>query len=93
LLDIGPGEKRNPSHIKQGEAAIWQRRFWEHTIRDELDFNRHVDYIHYNPVKHGLVKSVKDWPWSTFHRYVREGYYQPDWGSTEELPGDLIIGE
>jgi putative transposase len=93
LLDIGPGEKRNSSHIKQGEAAIWQRRFWEHTIRDELDFNRHVDYIHHNPVKHGLVKSVGDWPWSTFHRYVREGFYQPDWGSSEELPDDMLIGE
>jgi putative transposase len=80
LQQVGSGEERNDSRIKQGEAAIWQRRFWEHTIRDEEDFNRHLDYIHYNPVKHGLVKNVADWPWSSFHRYVRLGFYDPDWG-------------
>jgi putative transposase len=58
------------------ERGIWQRRFWEHQIRDEKDLHRHVDYIHCNPVKHGLVDIVEDWPWSTYHRFVREGYYK-----------------
>jgi putative transposase len=58
---------------RNGELALWQRRYWEHTIRDERDFARHVDYIHFNPVKHGLVRRVRDWEHSSFHRYVREG--------------------
>jgi len=57
------------------ERGVWQRRFWEHQIRDVEDLQRHVDYVHYNPVKHGLVEQVEDWPWSTYHRYVREGIY------------------
>src|SRR6185369_4329424 len=57
----------------KGEHAVWQRRFWEHQIRNDDDMARHVDYVHINPVKHGLVKRVSDWRWSTFHRYVREG--------------------
>jgi putative transposase len=80
LTQIGPGETRNESRLRRGEAAIWQRRFWEHTIRDEVDLNRHRDYIHYNPVKHGLVKIVAEWPWSSFHRYVGLGYYEAGWG-------------
>jgi putative transposase len=63
-----------------GEPALWQRRFWEHTIRNDRDFERHVDYIHYNPVKHGLVGRVRDWPHSSFHRYVRLGLVAQDWG-------------
>jgi putative transposase len=66
--------------LKRGEAAIWQRRFWEHTIRDEADLNRHRDYIHFNPVKHGLVDRVCAWRWSSFHRYVRMGLYDMEWG-------------
>jgi putative transposase len=62
-----------------GSLALWQRRFWEHTIRDEVDFARHVDYIHFNPVKHGLVKRVGDWPHSSFHRYVQDGVLPFDW--------------
>jgi len=62
-------EMHNVSRQKRGEATIWQRRFWEHTLRNEEDFERHVEYIHYNPVKHGLVRSVEEWPWSSFHRY------------------------
>ena len=73
LDQVGPGEIRNASRLSRGEAAIWQRRFWEHTIRDEEDLNRHRDTIHYNPVKHGLVKRVSAWRWSSFHRYVRIG--------------------
>jgi putative transposase len=64
---------------RNGELALWQRRFWEHTIRDDGDFERHVDYIHFNPVKHGLVARVRDWPYSSFHRYVRRGLLPEDW--------------
>nr|WP_276519519.1 transposase [Bradyrhizobium elkanii] len=62
-----------------GDLALWQRRFWVHTIRDEDDFARHVDYIHFNSVKHALVRRVCDWPHSSFHRYVREGVLPIDW--------------
>jgi putative transposase len=62
------------------EKGIWQRRFWEHQIRDAVDLQRHVDYIHHNPVKHGLVKQVKDWPYSSFHRYVVAEDLPTDWG-------------
>jgi putative transposase len=65
---------------RNGERALWQRRFWEHTIRGESDFERHVDYIHFNPVKHALVTRVRDWPYSSFHDYVRRGVLPPDWG-------------
>ena len=66
LDEIGPVEIRNQSREKRGEASIWQRRFWEHTIRDQEDLDRHINYIHYNPVKHGLVQRVRDWQWSSF---------------------------
>jgi len=72
---------RNKSRERSGEAAIWQRRFWEHLIRDQEDFAKHMDYLHYNPVKHGLVCRVADWQWSTFHHCVKEGYYKQDWGN------------
>ena len=65
------------------ERGIWQRRFWEHTIRDENDFQRHMDYIHYNPVKHRLVETVKEWPYSTFHRHVKQGTYPENWAGTK----------
>jgi REP-associated tyrosine transposase len=74
------GERRNRSRMTKGERGIWQRRYWEHLIRDERNYARHVDYVHYNPVKHGLVKCVKDWPYSNFHRYVRSGVYPENWG-------------
>ncbi|MBI2716139.1 MAG: transposase [Rhizobiales bacterium] len=67
-----------PRHLN-GEHALWQRRFWEHTIRDDRDFERHVDYIHINPIKHGLVARVRDWPHSSFHRYVRRGLLPENW--------------
>jgi len=67
------------AHHRNGEYALWQRRFWEHTIRDDKDFERHVDYIHFNPVKHGLVGRVRDWPYSSFHHYVRRGILPADW--------------
>lgn len=76
------------SRLKHREATVWQRRFWEHRIRDEADMRRHSDYIHYNPVKHGLVDSPKDWEHSTFHRYVEAGIYPEDWGGgVSDIPG------
>lgn len=69
-----------PSKRKHRESTIWQRRFWEHQIRDEQDFNQHMDYVHFNPVKHGLSLNVADWPYSTFHRYVKNGVYSSNWG-------------
>ena len=87
-----PRKPPSASRIKRREIDFWQRRFWEHQIRDERDFERCVDYIHYNPVKHRLVKNVKDWPYSTFHRYANRGVYPEDW-STD--PGTVIanLGE
>ena len=67
---------------RRAESTIWQRRFWEHRIRDDNDFERHIDYIHFNPVKHRLVRQVCEWPHSTFHRYVKTGVYPRDWGGT-----------
>ena len=62
------------------EGSLWQHRYWEHWLRDEVDVRHHLDYLHFNPVKHGLVAQVADWPWSSFHRYVAAGVYDPDWG-------------
>ena len=66
--------------IARRERGIWQRRYWEHVIRDDVDLERHVDYVHFNPVKHGHVSQVRDWPHSSFHRYVALGTLSPDWG-------------
>lgn len=68
------------SRTRRHESGFWQRRFWEHQIRDDADFARHFDYIHWNPVKHGLVARAIDWPYSTFQRFVRDGIYLPHWG-------------
>ncbi|SDR12285.1 putative transposase [Pseudoxanthomonas sp. CF385] len=78
------GEHRRASHVDKSERGIWQRRYWEHVIRDETDLARHVDYIHGNPVKHGHVVRVRDWPYSTFHRFARNGILSEDWGSAGE---------
>jgi putative transposase len=75
LLAAGTPVRRHAN----GELALWQRRYWEHTIRDDEDFARHVDYIHYNPVKHGLVTRVREWPHSSFRLYVKEGLLPQDW--------------
>jgi putative transposase len=64
------------SRYRKRKRGVWQRRFWEHRIRDQEDLHKHVDYIHCNPLKHGLVKAVEDWPWSTYHKFVPEGFYQ-----------------
>jgi putative transposase len=74
-----PGRSRE----RHREAAIWQRRFWEHMIRGDRDYAADCDYIHYNPVKHELVSAPRDWPYSTFHRFVEQGTYPPDWSARE----------
>ena len=84
LREIGPGGERNASRQKRQEAAIWQRRFWEHTIEGEDDLEVDLDYIHYNPIKHGLVERAMDWPYSSFARYVKEGIYEEDWQGGNE---------
>ena len=66
---------------RRGEYGLWQRRFWEHLIRDHTDFARHVEYIHFNPVRHGLVERPADWPWTSLHRYIRQGIVAPDWAT------------
>jgi putative transposase len=81
-------QPRSPSKIVKREKGIWQRRFWEHAIRDDADLERHVDYIHYTPMKHGLVTRVADWRHSSFHRYVERGVLDPDWGGDiKEIEG------
>lgn len=70
-----PDERISTSRERRNERGIWQRRYWEHVIRDDEDWRRHLDYIHYNPVKHGYVQRVRDWPHSSFHRFVRQGVY------------------
>jgi putative transposase len=79
------------SKRKRNESTIWQRRFWEHEIRDEKDYIIHMNYIHYNPVKHGYVSKAGDWQFSTFHRYLRNGIYTQDWGDSNitDIKGDF----
>ena len=74
-------ERRSQQRLAKNERGIWQRRFWERALRDEYDLRAHIDYIHFNPVKRGLVRRVRDWPYSTFHRFVSDGVLLPDWGS------------
>jgi putative transposase len=80
-------ERRSRVRVRRGERGIWQRRYWEHLVRDDADFRAHMDYVHFNPVKHGLVKRVCDWPYSTFHRCVEQGVYPLDWAGG----GDVAI--
>ena len=84
---------RSESKQRRGEKGVWQRRFWEHQIRDDSDLHRHVNYIHYNPIKHGLVSRASDWPHSSFHRYVREGQLPPDWAGSGEDDENFDVGE
>lgn len=88
---IGYGEERNTSHLKHKEVAVWQRRFWEHTIEGEDDFEAHFDYIHFNPIKHGYVERAADWQWSSFHRYVIKGIYDLNWAGGDEGKLDCLI--
>ena len=80
------------SQLKCGQRGLWQARFWEHTVRDEADLKRCVDYVHWNPVKHGLTTRVSDYLFSSFHRYVNMGEYPLDWGGENPCPG-LSLGE
>jgi len=77
----GREQNRAKSRVRERRRGVWQRRFWEHTIRDEADLEAHFDYIHYNPVKHRLVTRPRDWPWSSFHRWVNNGHYDIDWAA------------
>ena len=80
------------SRLDKGEQGLWQRRFWEHQIRNENDLAWHIDYIHYNLVKHGLVNSSSAWPYSSFHSYVKQGDYDADWGSGRKIEFDTNVG-
>ena len=80
------GDLRSQSNVAKRDKGIWQRRYWEHAIRNEIDLARHVDYVHFNPVKHGYVSRVSDWPYSSFHRYVERGLLPPDWGGNVDMP-------
>ncbi len=84
-------ERSSAVRVARGERAIWQRRFWEHVIRNDRDYAAHVDYCHINPLKHGYVQRVADWPFSTFHRYVESGLYTVDWAGG--AASDLLASE
>jgi putative transposase len=90
---ISSGEQRNASRLSKGERGIWQRRYWEHVIRDERDYERHIDYIHYNPVRHGHVCRASDWPYSSIHRYIAAGIVDRDWGAGPQVEEDRPFGE
>lgn len=85
--------ERSASRRRHGERGVWQRRFWEHLVRDEDDMERLVDYVHFNPVKHGYVARPGDWPWSSFPRFVRQGHYPADWGRSEPPAPEQAPGE
>jgi putative transposase len=83
-------EERRASLVRKRESGIWQRRYWEHTIRDERDYAAHMDYIHFNPVKHGLAANAADWPFSSFVACVSLGMYAADWATRSVEPGDTV---
>ena len=83
----------NARRRKRQQGTLWQHRFWDHLIRDEDDFNQHMDYIHWNPVKHGFASKVDDWPYSSFHRLVRRGWYDENWGKNITFDGVNEFGE
>ncbi len=90
---IAPGERCSSSRVAKGERGLWQRRYWEHLIRNESDYARHVDYIHFNPVKHGYVKRASDWPHSSIHRYIEAGLVDRDWGMCQGVDERNGYGE
>lgn len=89
LQNAGRLEPAAAAHRCKGRRSLWQHRFWEHRICDEDDFARHVDYIHFNPVKHGWVLRARDWPYSSLHRYVRAGQLPLDWGISAAIEGQF----
>src|SRR5579885_389161 len=88
-----PSGRRSASKLAKREKGIWQRRYWEHVIRDDADLTRHIDYIHFNPVKHGLVSRACDWPHSSFHRFVKRGDLPEGWGGDLHHISALSFGE
>jgi putative transposase len=83
---VGCDERRSSSRLRKQERGIWQRRYWEHTILDEYDLQMHINYIHYNPVKHGLCSAPTDWAYSTFHRYAQNGWLPSNWAGASLGP-------
>ena len=81
----------HPLTLRYGERGFWQRRYWEHLIRDDINFENHVDYIHYNPVKHGYVNNPIDWKHSSIHRLVNDGIVDHNWGMTDTFDGDCYV--
>lgn len=79
------GERLSPRRLHKGEPGIWQRRFWERVIHDEGEYERHTDYIYYNPVKYGHVTKVANWPYLSFHRHVECGTYTLEWAACENV--------
>jgi len=88
---VPQGERISASRAAKGERGLWQRRYWEHLIRDDADFERHVDYIHFNPVKHGWAQRAVDWPHSSIHRFIRDGVIDASWASVSE--SEINAGE
>jgi putative transposase len=86
LASGGDEATQSRSRVRQRYRGVWQKRYWEHTVRDEPDLERCVDYIHWNPRKHNLVSRVRDWKWSSFHRFVRRGEYDINWGASDPTP-------
>ncbi len=86
-------ESIHSSRQLKGERGIWQRRYWEHLIRDDFDYEQHVNYIHYNPVKHGYVNKAVDWPYSTIHDFIDKGILSIDWGGEDIDFKDMPFGE
>ena len=92
LIKSGFSRRLEPGHsagYRRGtkrERTVWQRRYWEHRIRNDHDYARHIDYIHLNPVKHGYTDQPSDWPWSSIHRFIRNGSIAADWGANADIP-------
>ena len=89
---LGVTRDISASRRQRKESNLWQRRFWEHLIRDERDFAQHCDYIHYNPVRHRLCQSPQDWEFSSIHRFIARGIYSTNWGINEVPKISLEIG-
>jgi putative transposase len=84
-MSLTADETISESRKRKGERGIWQRRYWEHCIRNERDYHNHLDYIHYNPVKHGYVQAAKDWPYSSFQQWVKRGMYPENWAASPNI--------
>ena len=85
LLQIEMNEKISESRKKKRERGIWQRRYWEHLIKDAQDYEHHINYVHFNPVKHGYVLNPSDWEYSSIHRFIRHGILNEGWGCNDDF--------